>query len=199
MRHYFGYDLDGNLRSYESYGPAGWPTSHCLEDGECDEAAVSSLREMRNKQNPEIVNWVLYDCPCDPAQGDLLRNCKCAGPKIAESYVDTNARVIRPKPIRTVVVDGQVVADREVVTAAPGTSVDFKVVCHGLPDGEKVKCVQKGSVDITVEDEWEMTIANGETETKTLVAPAQGTKGYIMIGGTRVRPLTFGLRGFVAP
>lgn len=198
MRHYFGYDIDGNLRSYESYGPVGWPSNHCLEDPNCEAAAVTSLRESRAVKHPEISDWVLFDCPCSPANGDVLKNCACASPKFAESYVDVQTKTIKTKPLRTVYVDGQVVTDKETVTRAPGAQVDLKVISNGMPDGAKVTCVQRGTTDIALEDTWEMTFANGTTETKSLVAPAQGAKGFLFISGPRIRPLVFALRGFTA-
>ena len=94
MRHYFGYDIDGNLRSLETYGPVGWPAEFCMEDPECLADSVTSLRESRLKNAPEIINWVVFDCPCDPGQGDLLKNCTCVNIKFAESYVDTAAKTM---------------------------------------------------------------------------------------------------------
>ena len=199
MRHYFGYDIDGNLRSYESYGPAGWPNDHCLEDPDCVAESVASLRESRAKKYPAIINWAVFDCPCDPGAGDLLVDCACAGSKFGESYVDTSAGTLMTKPLRSVYVDGEIIEDREVITRAPGTVVNFKVTSVGMPDGELLRCVQSGSVDLTLEDVWTVPFAGGRTEEMSLVAPAQGTKGVVGLGGDLMRPFTFVLRGFVVP
>jgi hypothetical protein len=199
VRHYFGYDINGILSSVETYGPAGWPANLCMENPECLEDAVTSLRVSRAKNSPNIVNWVVFDCPCDPGQGALLKDCPCVGSKFAESYVDTTAKVMIPKPMRTVYVDGVVVQHMDVITREPGTKVILKLVADGLPDGAKAVCSQKGQVDLTLEDEWELLFTAGKSDTKELTTPAQGTKGVCSIGGDLMRPLAFLLRGFAAP
>ena len=199
MRHYLGYDINGSLASIEAFGPVGWPADARMEDSENDVASVTSLRESRAVSSPGIVNWVLFDCPCDPGQGDLLKNCVCVPSKFAESFVDTATKTLKPKPMRTVYIDGEVVSDQSVITRDPGTTMTLKVASNLMPDGEIVNCVQKGIVDLTLDDEWELTFAAGETDTKTLVAPAQGSRGAVAIGGRLVRPLVFFVRGFVVP
>lgn len=196
MRHYFGYDNDGNLRSYEAYGPVGWPHNHCLEDPNCEATSVTSLRETRASDSPYIIDWVLFDCPCDPAQGAILRDCPCIPGKFSSSYVDTATRSIKSKPARTVYVDGVLIQDGETVTRTPGAQVLFKVVASGLPDGSIVNCAQRGQVDVAIDPQWDMTIVGGTTEEKALVAPSQGTKGLVFIGGAKIRPFSFYLRGF---
>jgi hypothetical protein len=119
--------------------------------------------------------------------------------KFPESYVDTATKTLKIKPLRSVVVDGEPVENRGVITRPPGTQVTVKVVAAGIPDGETVKCTQKGTIDIALEDEWTLTFQNGETETTTLIAPAQGTKGTLAIEGKLLRPLMFLLRGFEIP
>lgn len=198
MRHYFGYDINGRLRSVEVYGPIGWPADKCMADPSCVAEAVTSLREQRSGDAPEIINWVLYDCSCDPGQGHLLRDCKCFNTQFAEHTVDVQNKVMVPKPLRTVYIDDVVVGNRDIVTRAPGTAVVLKIVSAGMPDGEKALCTQGGAVDLTLDDAWELTFSNGETDTKTLVAPSQGTKGGVGIGGKLMRPLIFYLRGFAS-
>ena len=199
MRHYFGYDNTGTLRSVETYGPAGWPNDKCLADPECLAESVVSLRESRGKRDPDIVNWVLFDCPCDAGQGDLLKNCKCVSPKFAESYVDLDTKTILPKPNRTVYIDGEVVQNGGVVTRAPGTAVDLKVVSAGMADDTELTCVQGGMADVSMDDQWTLTFTGGETDTKTLVTPSQGNKGSISISGPKFRGIIVWLRGFTAP
>lgn len=196
MRHYFGYDVDGTLVSVETYGPAGWPSNLCLEDPECQEDSVVSLRERRAQVAPELIDWVVFDCPCDPAQGDLLRNCNCVGPKFAESYVNTQNRSLVAKPLRSVYVDDVLIHNGDIITKDPGTIVTMKVVVSQVPDGTKVHCIQRGAVDLTLEDEWDLIVENGTTGTKDLIAPAQGTKGVVAVSGPMIRPMTFCVRGF---
>lgn len=196
MRHYFGYTINGQLRSVETYGPAGWPAEKCMEDPDCLEAAVTSLRKSRAKNAPDVINWVLYDCPCDPGQGAILRDCVCFNAKFSENYVDTVSKAMVPKPMQTILVDDVVIVSGDVITRDPGTILTFKVVSVGMLDGAKVTCNQKGSIDITLDDEWELTFSGGETETTNLTAPAQGSKGYVSISGLRMRPLSFCVRGF---
>lgn len=199
MRHYFGYDIDGNLRSVEAYGPAGWPATHCLEDGSCEQPAVTSLWESRADDTPAIVNWVVYDCPCDPAAGALLRDCVCFNAKFAESYVDPQTKTLKTKPTRQIYVDGEVIESGSIITRAPGTTITFKLVSANMPDDEVVRCIQRGTVDIAENDEWELVFQGGETPEGTLIAPAQGTRGSIVFTGKLLRPANFFLRGFAAP
>ena len=196
MRHYFGYDIDGGLRSYESYGPAGWPTNACLADPACVAKSVTSLRESRTGTAPDIINWVLFDCPCDPGQGALLKDCKCASNRFGESYVDVSTKTLRPKPTRTVMIDGNPVDLNSTITKNPGETVVLKVVSAGMPDGAKIHCAQKGMADIALEPEWDLLVSNGESDTKVLTAPAQGTKGVVIMSGRLFRGFSFQLRGF---
>jgi hypothetical protein len=199
VRHYFGYDINGSLTTVEIYGPSGWPSTHCMEDPECMEAAVTSLRESRAKDAPGVIDWVVFDCPCDPGQGDLLKDCGCFNTKYAENYVDTVSKTLVPKPMRTVLVDDVVVTPNQVITKDPGTVVVLKISAVGMPDGETAVCAQKGMVDLCLEDAWDLTFTGGVTDTKELTAPAQGTKGAVFVGGRLMRPMSFILRGFATP
>lgn len=196
MRHYFGYDIDGKLRSVETYGPTGWPTDKCMADPTCNAKAVASLRERRGKGDPEIINWALFDCPCDPAKGLILRDCSCLNTKFATSYVDVQTKTLHTKPQRTVYVDGEVVTHNQLVTRAPGNPVEVQIASAGMPDGYVIQCFQKGTVDLHLEDEWGLEVTNGVSETTVLIAPAQGTRGVFSINGKMVRPMSFVLRGF---
>jgi len=196
VRHYFGYDTNGVLRSVEVYGPAGWPSSHCVEDPDCQEDAVTSLREGRANNAPDVIDWVLFDCSCDPAQGALLKDCVCYNAEFAESYVNTQTKTLVKKPLRTVQLDNKTISNNETITHPPGTKVVLKIISTGMPDGETAHCTQKGAVDLTLDDEWDLTFEGGVTDAKTLTAPAQGTKGVVAISGKMMRPITFCLRGF---
>ena len=195
MRHYFGYDINGALRSIENYGPAGWPANFRMDDPDCTADVVTSLRERRASKNPEIIGWVLFDCQCDASQGAIIADCKCCNSKFSTSYVDVQTKTLKTKPLRTVYIDSDVVNNGDIVTRAPGTVVTLKVAAS-LPDGEIVHCVQTGQVDLTLDDEWDLTFTNGVTDTKSLTAPAQGSRGAVAISGPRIRPMSFFLRGF---
>jgi hypothetical protein len=196
MRHYYGYDVNGTLRTVEVYGPAGWPAEQCLEDPDCIDPSVTSLRESRAKTAPEVIAWVLFDCQCDASQGALVNDCVCFNTKMAESYVDTVSKTLVNKPLRTVYVDDVEINSGDIVTRDPGTQISFKITSQGMPDGNKARCSQKGLVDLTLEDEWEMIFAGGRTALKTLTTPAQGTRGGVGISGDLLRPFIFFLRGF---
>lgn len=196
MRHFFGYDINGALRSIETYGPAGWPTDHCLINPACNKAAVLSLKEDRAAKNPEVIGWVLFDCGCNAGSGHLIRDCPCVAKKFANGYVDVATKTLKSKPQRSVYVDGALVNDRDTVSKPPGAVVRLKIVSADMENGQVAQCAQKGQIEIAAEPSWEMTFNGGETEEKVLVAPAQGTKGSVFIGGIRVRPLMFQLRGF---
>lgn len=196
MRHYFGYDVNGDLRSWEVYGPAGWPPGQCLADTACQAVSVTSLRESRAATDPQIIGWALYDCPCSVADGALIKNCECVRSKYAESYVDTTTKVLLSKPLRTVYVDDVVVADAAVITRAPGVEIRLKVASEGAVNGSKVYCTQAGPGEVAPEPSWEMTFLAGSTEEKILTTPAQGTRGLVVMAGSRVRPFRFFLRGF---
>lgn len=196
MRHFFGYDVNGTLRSVETYGPAGWPTDHCLINPDCVKQAVTSLKEERGANSPDVVGWVLFDCPCNPADGHLLRDCQCISSKFSSSYVDMTTKTLRAKPQRSVYLDGILVNDREVVTRTPGAQVRLKIVAADMENGQTVQCMQHGQVEVAPETSWEMTFSNGTTEEKILIAPSQGTKGTVYLAGSRVKPLMFQLRGF---
>jgi hypothetical protein len=198
MRHFFGYDINGSLRSIETYGPAGWPKDHCLINPACNKAAVLSLKEDRAGKNPDIVGWVLFDCGCDVAAGRLVRDCKCVTNRFSNSYVDMTVKTLKPKPTRSVYIDGVLINDKDVVTKNPGAAIKLKIVSADMETGQIVECGQKGPVDVAPEATWQMTFSSGETEEKTLTAPAQGTKAVVFMAGTRVRPFMFTLRGFVS-
>jgi len=196
MRHYFGYDINGHLKTIEMYGPSGWPLDQRMDDANCEHKGVTSLRASRVTTAPNVVGWVLYDCPCSP--NSSCRDCKCINTKFATSFVDAGTKALVDKPLRTILVDNQPVDNEAVITRDPGATVVFKVSSPTMPDGEKALCIQRGSVDIALEDEWYLTFTNGMSEAKTLIAPAQGTRGVVHIGGGKVRPLAFFLRGFAA-
>jgi len=196
MRHYFGYDVEGRIRSVEVYGPTGWPHGKCMMDPNCEDPAVVSLRESRNKSQPEIIGWVLDDCCCDPSQGARVKDCRCNEETLSTKYVDVAAKVLKTKPLAQVMVDGAVVTTGSIVTRPPGTAVSLHVVSEGMPDETTIRCVQKGPVDITIEDEWDLTISGGKTESVPLVAPAPGTRGALQLFGKLMRPTTIFLRGF---
>lgn len=196
MRHYFGYDAEGSLVSVENYGPAGWPSTHRMDDPNCTETSVVSLRDRRAETSPEIVGWIPFDCACDASQGDLLQNCGCCNAKFGESFVDVSTKTLKSKPLRSVYVDNNLVNPRDVVSKTPGAVVPFKVVCPDISDGEVVKCIQRGQVDIYPEDEWDMVVTGGTTAEVSLTAPAQGTRGILHIYGKYIRPMSFALRGF---
>lgn len=199
MRHYFGYDVEGRLRSVETFGPAGWPATYCMEDPNCEAPSVTSLRERRATNEPHIINWVVFDCPCNPANGDLLRDCVCFNSKFAESYVNTATGLLTPKPPMNVYVDDVLIAHDDIVTRAPGTEVSFKLVAPFMPDQEEAIVYQQGGVDIALEDEWTLTFVGGETPPSTLIAPAQGTRGVVFLAGKLIRPMRFYVRGFQGP
>lgn len=198
MRHYFGYDINGDLLAIETYGPAGWPTDHCMEDPQCVKDSVCSLRESRAKNAPGIIDWVLYDCPCNAGQGAILKNCTCVNSKYGVSYVDVASRVLRPKPMTTVYIDSVAIQSGDIITRDPGTQMTLKVTGNGVPDGTVVRCVQKGSVDLVLDDEWELEFSNGVSTTKVLTAPAQGARGIVNVSGTLIRPVIFSVRGFAS-
>lgn len=199
VRHYFGYDIEGRLSSVETYGPAGWPNDLCMEDPNCDAASVTTLRERRAANEPHIINWVVFDCPCSPANGDLLRDCVCFNEKFAGSYVNTETGILVSKPAVGVYVDDVLIEFDEVVTRDPGTQVSFKLVSAFMPDQEVVTVHQRGTVDVALEDQWDLTFVNGETASSSLTAPAQGSRGAVFIAGKMIRPFRFFLRGFQTP
>lgn len=196
MRHYFGYDINGNLRSYEANGPVGWPPGQCLADTECQAIAVTSLRNSRAITDPDIIGWVPFDCSCNVANGETIRDCKCVDSKFAESYVDVPTKTLRSKPLRSVYIDDVLIADQDVITRAPGTPVRLKVASEGAENGSTVVCAQRGPAEVALETTWEMTFLAGVTEEKVLIAPAQGSRGAVVMAGARVRPFRFFLRGF---
>lgn len=195
MRHYFGYDINGQLRSLEIYGPTGWPTDQCMEDPDCADASVTSLREARAKNAPDIINWVLYNCPCDAGQGDLVKDCVCFNSKFSESVVDVPNKTLIAKPLRTVFLDDVAIENEGEVFKTPGSTVVLKIFSAAMPDGEKATCVQRGIVNMTIEDEWELSFQNGMSETKALIVPPEGIKGIVAIGGRLMRPIAFLVRG----
>jgi hypothetical protein len=167
-----------------------------MADPNCSHKSITSLKESRAKDTPGIINWVLFDCDCDAESGHSVTDCACFNKKYAESYVDPQTKLLVTKPVRTVLINGAAVSHGDVVTYPPGTAVELKIASAGIPDGGKARCVQKGAVDLTLDDEWDLVFTNGVSETKTLIAPAQGTKGAVHVGGKFVRPMTFALRGF---
>jgi hypothetical protein len=110
--------------------------------------------------------------------------------------MDMQTKLLVAKPLRNVLIDDVSVFHGETVTKEPGTQVVLKIVSADTPDGGVVRCTQKGVIDLTLEDEWELLFEGGISETKILITPAQGTKGAVHIGGKLMRPMTFCLRGF---
>ena len=102
------------------------------------------------------------------------------------------------KPLRTVYVDDYAVSNNETITREPGTQVVLKIISTGMDDGVIARCTQKGQVDLTLDDEWDLVFSGGVTDTKVLTTPAQGTKGIVGITGKMIRPLVFCLRGFAS-
>jgi hypothetical protein len=130
------------------------------------------------------------------ADGALLKDCGCVTTKYAESYVDTSTKLLVNKPLRTVYVDDVVTADGAVITRDPGVQVRLRVASEGALNGSRVQCAQGAAVEIAPEPSWEMTFLAGTTEEKILTTPAQGTRGLVVMAGSRIRPFRFYLRGF---
>jgi hypothetical protein len=206
MRHFFGYDADGRLRSIETYGPRGWPICDCdacesselngMLNSACVAPRCVSLRESRDRGPVDYEGFILYDCPCDAAV-DLLRDCTCISDFGGTHYVDVSAQTFVPKPSLTVKLDDETIVDRQVVSREPGAVAVLKLLVPGIPDGTVALLFQKGQIDIYPDDDISVTFSGGESTTLNLVAPAPGTKGTLVIDtGKYIRGISFQLRGF---
>jgi len=159
--------------------------------------AVASLRKRRSANNPEVVGFIAYDCPCSSA----LKRCDenhCSS-WLADNYVDVDTKTWAAKPAITVQIDGSDTPPDTVVSKTPITTVAFKVVGSGVPDGATVTVNTKGPVDITDgPDEFELTFTDGQTDTVSLIVPGHGIKGRIVLHGKYSRPTLVYLRGWGA-
>lgn len=201
MRHYYGYKSDGTIGSIEVYG-GGWPVCmcregcKCLADPSCKMPACVSLRARRAKVNPDIIGFVLYDCPCKKEDHKHCIGCLNEFP--ANSYVDVQTGEAITKPLMTVQLDGQVVEHNSVNSAPPGSKKFLTIVCPEVPDGAIVNfSVGSGGADITAgPNEFTETVVGGTIPSVELVAPGQGAKGAIVVYGKYIRPRQIILRGW---
>lgn len=204
MRHFLGYKSTGEIATIETFGPGGWPTSCGSCEGGCDPMTnincvyppAVDLKNKRANRNPEIVGYVLYDCPC--SSSNPVCQPGCYNNFMSTHYVDVETKTALSKPSVEMQIDAVAVADKDLVDKLPGTDVVLKLVGPDVPDGATATCSTKGPVDITPEgpDTFQLTFSGGVTNTKTLTTPAQGSKGRVFLGGKYVRFQGFTLRGW---
>lgn len=202
MRHFFGYRADGVLGSMETYG-GGWPHCNChpncelLADPECRKESVVSLRTRRADRNPDIVGFILYDCPCPPEDKTCEQNC--INQQMAHYYVDLATKSFVAKPVTNFHIDGQALVPDQKLDLVPGTPVNFKIVGPDVPDGETVRMGTLGQFDVFVEDLdpfIDLEFQGGETSVMQLHPPPQGAKVTLVITGKYVRPQRVCVRGW---
>ena len=203
MKHFLGYKADGTFGSIETYGPGGWPPCTCspnctlLSNPNCSYPPVVHLRDSRAKNNPEILGYYLYDCPCPTT--DPVCEASCYSTFYGTHFVVNNLAVAKPSCM--IHLDSgsgfAAVADGTTVDQTPGQTVTIKVVGALVPDLEDVNVGTSG-VDITPEgdDIFTLAFSGGESATKVLTTPGQGLKSTLSIGGKYIRPTTIYLRGW---
>jgi hypothetical protein len=92
-------------------------------------------------------------------------------------------------------IDGSTVADGERLIRAPGTKLQFHVVCPDVPDGQVLNVHIRGAL-LHPEASHQMVVAGGKTPTLEITAPAQGSFGQVTFAGVHFIPARFDLVGF---
>ena len=200
MRYFFGYLANGGLTSVESYTPGGWPDCDCspgctgLSNPDCGNALCISLRAGRAQHRPDIVGYVDYNCPCPT---DLAQ---CAGhvEAVYASHYVVDGELVE-KAETTHFLDGEpLTVSDQTILKVPETTIAYKIASPGIPDGSKAYCFQGNATRVAPEENWEMTFTDGETEEKTLIAPAQGSNGEVRVAGPLINGIRFNILGWAA-
>jgi len=197
MRHFFGYLSDGALTSMETYNPGGWPICDCspgcpgLSNPDCKNSLSTSLRKSRAVSRPDIVGYVLYDCPCPPEMGQ----CDSHVSVVYGASMVVDGELV-DKPMTTHYINGEPIEADQVLSRPPGTELEYMIAAPGIPDGTKVICFQGTATWVAPEPEWEMVFTDGQTPTKTLIVPAQGALGIVTAAGSLARGIRFKVLGW---
>lgn len=204
MRHFVGYGADGTPLSYESYSPGGWASicENCnggcdgLADTSCSNPSVVSLRNKRAEKNPEIVGFIVYDCPCPTTEFGC--NVGHTSDWANLHYINPDAKQWIEKPGVQVYLDGEeIVENGVVIDRSPGATATLKIVGPEVPNGSKLVIGTSGPVDIIDgPDIFDVEVNDGQSEEITFIAPAQGIRVAVGITGKWTPSKSFYLRGW---
>jgi len=189
MRHYFGYRADGSLPSLHTYH-GGWPSNLDLRDANSTEEIIVGQRARMAESQPDIIGFVAFDCACDYAIG----SCDCLSIAHRTMYVQDGALV--SKPLTSLIkLDGATVTDGERLIRAPGTNLQFQVICPDVPDGQVLSVFNRNAL-LHPEQQNVLTVSGGQTPVLELTAPAQGSFGQLLFGGIQFVPARIDIVGF---
>lgn len=198
MRHYLGYQADGMFVSYE-IAFNGWnlcecgtctPEMNAAANPTCRAEHVQRLLQTRKVQNPEIVGYYAYDCPCPPKG-----TCGCPTKLGSGFYFNLETGQPTPRTLVKLLVDGEEIEPGKVVSRAPGVKMQFQLEA-AVPDGWEATCAQRGPVDIIDEDEFKLAFSGGRSAIVEFTAPSQGLKVQVGVGGKYLKGATLIVRGW---
>jgi hypothetical protein len=160
--------------------------------------AADHVANMRQTQLGGIngaVEFVVYQCPCDPSK----QRCDCAGKRLGTGRVVDGAVV--DKKTGTIICDGSPVANGGTLKRPPGTKLSLTLTSTGAVDGSIAHVYQGGHVvvlDVEGSGPVELTFKGNTTPPFEAVAPAQGLTGAIRVGGDDLQPIVMFLRGWAS-
>jgi hypothetical protein len=192
MKHYFGYRANGSLASLHSYH-GGWPANLDLADENSTEELVVNQRQRLADDQPDIVGYLPFICDCDGSMG----TCNCLSTAHKTMYADTDGGVLVMKSLTSdIKIDGVTVADGARLIRAPGTKLQFHVVCPDVADGQVLSIFNSNALLTAEGQQHTLTVSGGQTPVLELTAPAQGSFGQLLFGGIQFVPARIDVVGF---
>jgi hypothetical protein len=194
MKHYFGATPDGRL--YWTFVRAGGYDGSTvdLEDQNPQDPHALHLLSVYNKnmKASETLDCVLvYECPCPPGGQEV---CDCPSQKRITSYC--NNGVLTDKPTCKLLIDGVDTTTGTTVTRYPNSLFTAQLVADDPNDFQDGEVAYLYSTQMLETGQATLTFNSGQTNTVTLRAPAQGSRGYLSVAGIRVCYYSLYVKGF---
>ena len=186
MRHYFGYDNTGAIKSIEII-TFGFTDEHRFTDPDCDHPVVAPIQARR--ADIGVNSFIAYDCPCLPEK----RVCNCPHQKFSQSFVDNGSLVDRYT--YDILLDDSPVNDGDTIINPPGTQLVLKLSNSNAPDSTQVN-LQDAAAVAALSENTSLTISGGESGTLNIYTPAQGMTACVVIYSDKMVVKKIYLKGF---
>lgn len=194
MKHFFGATPDGRLY-WTFVRTGGYDGTDVDLDADNPQSAhaqhLLSVYNKNQKTNETLDKIVVFECPCPPGSEEV---CHCPSEKRLSAYCANGT--LTDKPATQLYIDGVSVTNDTRLSRYPNSLFVIKLVAddpQSIPDGETAQVYSGAMLE---DDVATMTFTNGETNTLTLRAPAQGITGSLAIIGRMVCKHNVHIKGF---